>query len=299
MALTVIGGSSFIGRYLIKALAGSYKEVRLGDMYPYRESVYRMQEELDTKITKHPLSYPTNLRLVIDGTENLVIVTHDYFKYAHSKNFYLTRAIQWAKEYGVKNITWVGPKELDHLVSSEIEESVKAEESARAAFPDLKILRTDLIFGQNCNSLLFQKTLEDLHARKRVITGNNGNTVFAPVHEDEVLAAFKALKAGEKVSLAGPEDLKWDEIVKVLANYVGTQNPSNAVPISMLTYFLAISEAFGDAFYPSHYQQLYRLVSKTIDISPTVRGTKKLSDFYAPGKFQGVQPLNWHRVILD
>jgi NADH dehydrogenase len=299
MALTVIGGSSFVGRYLIKALAGSYKEVRLGDMYPYRESVYRMQEELGDKITKHPLSYPTNLRLALDGTENLVIVTHDYFKYAHSKNFYLARAVQWAKEYGIKNITWVGPKELDHLVSTEVEESVKTEESVRAAFPDLKILRTDLIFGQNCNSLLFQKTLEDLHARRSIVTGNNGHTVFAPVHEDEVLATFKALKAGEKVSLAGPEDLRWEEIVKVLANHVGTAAPSHLGFGNALASFVAQCEVLGDAFYPSHYQQLYRLVDKASNISPTARGTKKLSDFYAPGKFQGVQPLNWHRVILD
>ena len=302
MALTVIGGSSFVGRYLIKSLSTSYPEVRLGDMYPYRQSVYRLQEELKGKITKHPLAYPTNLRNILEGTQDLIIVTHDYFRLSFSKNFYLEKAVQFAKDFGVKKIIWVGPIELDHLSKwdGNPEELVKnTEMKAREIFPELMSLRTNLLFGPNCTSLVIQKTLEDLSTGKSILTNNHGSTRFSPVHEEDFFNAFKALKPGDSNAVSGPEELLWSEIVNILATHCGVSKPSHSGIGNWLKAWLATCEYTGDITYPSHLQQLYRLLAKTRAFDANVTGTKKISDFYEPGKFTGLQPLNWHRVILD
>ena len=56
MALAVIGGSNFLGRYLIQSLASQYSDIRLADMYPFRTSVYNLQESIpQTKVTKYAL----------------------------------------------------------------------------------------------------------------------------------------------------------------------------------------------------------------------------------------------------
>ena len=303
MALAVIGGSNFVGRYLIKTLSPSYSEIRLGDMYPFRQSVYRLQEDLGSnKIIKHPLSYSTNLRLALEGAEELIIVTHDYFKLAHSKHFYLEKAVEFGKQYGIKKITWVGPIELDHLSYLDGNPEIfvlESEKKARSLFPNLKSIRTNLLFGPNLTSLIIHKTLDDLSSGRKIITNNSGHSKFSPVHEDDFLNAFKSLKDGESAVIAGPEELKWDEIVNVLADHCGASKPSHTGLIDWLKPKIASNGYIGDIFYPSHYQQFYRLLAKTKELPSTVVGQKTLKDHFAIGKFQGVQNLNWHRVILD
>ena len=60
-------------------------------MYPFRPSVYSLQEELKLGLEKNPLQWRKNLHLAVEGADEVIIVAHDYFKLAHSKNFYLKR----------------------------------------------------------------------------------------------------------------------------------------------------------------------------------------------------------------
>jgi hypothetical protein len=302
MALTVVGGSSFLGRYLIKSLAPSYKEIRLGDMYPFRNSVYRLQEELNGKLAKHVLAYPGSLHLSLEGASELVIINHDYFKLAFSNSFYVEKAITFAKEYHIDNITWVVPLELEQLNKLDGDPELNTKETERKArelFPNLKVLRTNLLFGPNCTSLLLHKTIEDLSQGNSIITYKHGHTKFSPVYEEEFLAAFKSLKPGDHTVVAGPEELTWDEIVKILSAYSGVKDPSHISTLDWVKGVIATSTRLGDLFYPSHYQQLYRLLEKTKDLQANVKGVKKLSEYYEPNKFKGIPALNWHRVILD
>jgi hypothetical protein len=302
MALTVIGGSNFIGRYLIKSLSGAFPEVRLGDMYPSRQSVYRLQEELGDKLKKYPLSFPTNLKLILDGTEKLFIVTHDYFKLAHSKNFYVSKAVEFAQDYNIKEITLINPMELDQLNSWDGDPDVlirQSEEAARKINPGLKSLRVNLLFGQNCTSLLIHHALESLGRGKSAITYNNGQTKFAPVHEADFLTALQGLKAGESAAIAGPEEMTWAEITNVLAEHCGRGAQKHGGMVDWIKGWSAVCNYTGDILWPSQYQQLYRLLDKNREFKPTITGNSKLSQTYMPGKFQGVPSLNWHRVILD
>ena len=302
MALTVIGGSSFLGRYLIKSLASQYQEVRLADMYPYRSSVYKLQEDVGNKVKKFALSYPTSLKYAISGASRLVIIDHDYFKQALSKHFFLEKSVEFAQEYGVTDITWVHPSEFTHLSEQEGEPGLlvsQSEEKARKLHPELKSIRTSLVFGPNALSLLLHKALEDLTSNKRIISGNNGLTQFAPVYEEDFLAAFNSLQPGQRVTIEGPEKLSYEQIVAVLAQSVGAPRPSHSGLLGMIAGTIARNDIVGDAFYPSHLQQLYRLVNQPESLDATVQGKTKLSEYFQPNTLKPVPTLNWHKVILD
>lgn len=303
MALTVIGGSNFVGRFLLASLAGGYSEVRLGDMYPFRSSVYRLQESLpNTHLIKHALSHPTSLRLALAGASNAIIVTHDYFKLAHSKNFFLEKTAFMAKELKLPKLTLVAPMELNQLNTLDGDPGklvADAEAKAKSLFPALSILRTNLIFGEHCQSLLIQQALERLCIGKGPVYARDGLSKFQPVHEEDLLQALKEIKPGEEVTLGGPDVLSWAEIVAVLKKHANAKNASVGGAMESLRSAIASNSVFGDLFWPSQLQQLYRLLDKDMVPAVTRTGTRRMEDTYVPGGYKPETPKCWHRVILD
>ena len=302
MSLAVVGGSNFLGRYLISKLAPRYKDIRLADMYPHRPSVYKLQEEIGDKLVKQPLSYPTNLKAALHGADDVLVVSHDYFKLAFDKEFFLHRAATFAKNFGAKRLIWVAPMELDQLNTWEGDLSkrmAECEAKALEIFPAINILRTNLIFGQNCNSLLIQHALQMLSHNESPILYNDGKTVFEPVFEEEVLGALDALKPGDKVVLGGSEKLSWNDMVKIIADHCNYKGQLTNGPFGQIKGMIAKNKFVGD-LYPSQLQQFYRILDQQAFMeTSTTNGAKKFAEVYAPGQFKGVENKAWHRVACD
>jgi NADH dehydrogenase len=302
MSLAVVGGSNFLGRYLIQKLAPRYKDIRLADMYPHRPAVYRLQDEIGDKLVKQPLSYPNNLKAAILGADDVLVVTHDYFKLAFDKEFFLQRTASFAKNFGVKRLIWVAPMELDQLNTWEgdpAKRNAECEAKAVETFPAINILRTNLIFGHHASSLLIQHALQLLSHNESPILYNDGKTVFEPVFEEDVLNAMDGLKPGDKVVLGGPEKLSWKDMAKVLAAHCNYNGSLNNGPLGQIKGMIAKNKFVGD-LYPSQLQQFYRILDQQAFIEPTTRqGNKKLEEVFLPGQFKGVENKAWHRVACD
>jgi hypothetical protein len=194
----------------------------------------------------------------------VIVVSHDYFKLAHSKNMILERLANYAKNAGVKKFTWVNPIEFTQLNPKDgdpIQLMREAEANVRELFPTMEVLHTSLLFGENCTSLILKHALEHLVSSGSVISSNNGQTKFAPVHESDFLAAFKALKPGDSKTLVGPETFTYGQLVDILAKHVGKPPPSHSGAGHSLFSFVATCQHLGDAFFPSQIQQLYRLAA--------------------------------------
>lgn len=302
MALAVIGGASPLGRSILQSLAGHYTDVRLGDMYPFRPAVYRLQERLaPQQLTKHALSHPTSLRLALTGAAHAVVVTHDYFKLAHSKNFYVEKAAFMAKDLGVKRLTLVYPLGSDQLnpADGEPEKLRKAsEDRAKQLFPDLSVLRTNLVFGGHGADHAISFALQQLFEGKSPVFPNEGQAKFQPVHEDDVLSTLQSLQPKDDVTLSGPETLSWSEICTVLRTHVG-RDTNLGGGLEGVRTVLAQSTLIGDLLYPSHVQQLYWLLAKDNLPVPTKTGTKKFAEAYPAAAFKGAEEKRWWRVIAD
>ena len=141
--------------------------------------------------------------------------------------------------------------------------------------------------------------MDVLSQGKSPIFGRDGIAKFQPVEESEVLAALKDLKPGEVATLAGPEVVSWGEIVKVLKAHVGTTEVHLGGTLESLRHSVATCSYIGDLLYPSHIQQLYRLLSADRIPAASKTGKKRLSEVYTPGTYQAQPSLAWHRVILD
>jgi hypothetical protein len=177
MALTLVGGSNFVGRYLMKNVAGKYKSIQLADFYPFRPSVYRLQEELSLDLEKNPLMWRNNLKRSVEGVDEVIFVSQDYFKLAHSNNFLLERIANFATEAGVKKFTWVHPYEFTQLNGQDGEPLQllrDAQAKAQEYFPAMAVLHTNLLFGENCTSLILKHALEHLSGSKSIISANDG-----------------------------------------------------------------------------------------------------------------------------
>mmetsp|Transcript_26868 Transcript_26868/g.48431 ORF Transcript_26868/g.48431 Transcript_26868/m.48431 type:complete len:302 (-) Transcript_26868:274-1179(-) len=301
MSLAVIGGSNFLGRFLIRNLESNYGRIALGDFYPQRPSVYALQEALGGKLTKRHLSFKIDLDRTLEGADEVWVVTHDYFKLALAKTFYIDHTAKIAKKLGAKKLKIIAPLELDHLdpilgdSEAHMQESI---DKARQSFPDLSVVKTNLIFGTDALSLLFQHTLNALSTGDIIATHNGGRTQFQPVHQNVVLDAVKNVQPGASEIVAGPQVLAWRDITKILSDYADVGQPDHEGVLKSLHSRLATSWA-GDALYPSHFVQLSRLLLKDRTPTPTIVAGPTLSETLKPKELKGFEKKAWHQVIVD
>ena len=124
MELVVVNGANNIAKSVIRGLTatGQYSKVRLLDFHAHRQSVYALQRELaekgielDKRLTKNAQS----LELGIEGADQVVYFTHDYFSMVSCKNNFLVASSKIAKRQGVKQMVAVCPVEHDMAYSDE------------------------------------------------------------------------------------------------------------------------------------------------------------------------------------
>lgn len=97
----------------------------------------------------------------------------------------------------------------------------ESEKKAKDFFPELAVLKVNLLFGKYCNSLLIRNAIESLENEQAVLDYNDMSSKFEPVYEEDFFKALKELKPGERVVLGGPEKLSWRKIVEQLAAGLG------------------------------------------------------------------------------
>ena len=124
MELVVVNGANNIAKSVIRGLTatGQYSKVRLLDFHAHRQSVYALQRELaekgielDKRLTKNAQA----LELGIEGADQVVYFTHDYFSMVSCKNNFLVASSKIAKRQGVKQMVAVCPVEHDMAYSED------------------------------------------------------------------------------------------------------------------------------------------------------------------------------------
>ena len=117
MELVVVNGGSRIARGVIKNLVKSkgYSKIRLLDARPYRPGVYQLQKSIGegVQVDKHQVQAAANLDIALEGAQEVVYFTHDYFAMTSDKNAILSSTARVCKKQGVKKLVAICPIEHD------------------------------------------------------------------------------------------------------------------------------------------------------------------------------------------
>lgn len=159
MELVVVNGASNISKSVIRGLAasGNYSSVRLLDFRPFRKSVYDMQRELSKSgvhMEKFQTTNANDLKIAMEGAQNVVYLTHDYVTMTSDKNNFLVATAKIAKMHGVKNMVALCPIEHDLAYSEEagkdfIAMRQESEAEALTANPKMSLMTSDLVYGED------------------------------------------------------------------------------------------------------------------------------------------------------
>lgn len=254
--VTVIGGSGFIGRNTVRALAAEGWRVRAASRRPDLAGYLQPMGAVgQTHAIQANVRFPDSLRRAVDGAEavvNLVGILHrsgaQNFNSVHVAG--ARAAAKAAREAGAKTFVHVSAIGADRKSWSKYSRTKAAGEAAvLAEFPDAIILRPSLVFGPEDQLFNRFANLARMSPFMPLIGG--GKTKFQPVYVGNVAAAISAVCAGKGskgavYELGGPEVVTFRKILDLAQEWSGHKRWYVRVP-----FWLAQIGAFLTAPIPN------------------------------------------------
>ena len=241
--VTVFGGSGFVGRYVVQALARTGCRVRVAVRQP---NLANFLQPLGSVGQIHPVQanvrYEDSVRRAIDGADgvvNLVGILQPSGKQTY-------RAIQAegagliadaARDAGVRarvHLSAIGANRSSK--SAYARTKADGEDRVTAAFPDSIILRPSIVFGQEDEFFNRFASMSRFAPLMPLIGG--GRTRFQPVYVADVAQAVVAgldgrARSGAPYELGGPAIYTFRELLDLVADYSERKHPYLPIPFWM------------------------------------------------------------------
>ena len=237
--VTVFGGSGFVGRHVVRALARDGWRVRAAVRRPdLAGHLQPMGAVGQIHAVQANLRYPESVARAVAGVDavvNLVAILapsgRQTFEAVHVDG---ARAVARAtRQAGIGRLVHVSaigadPKAASHYARTK----GKGEEAIREEFPDAVILRPSIIFGPED---AFFNRFAGLAQLSPIMPLIGGQTRFQPVFAGDVADAISAVLAGKAQSgavyeIGGPEVLTFRELLDRTQAWAGHRRPYLPVP---------------------------------------------------------------------
>jgi NADH dehydrogenase len=263
--VTVLGGSGFVGRYAVRALAADGWRIRAATRRP---DLAGHLQPMGAVGQIHPvqanLRYPDSIRQAVAGASavvNLVgILAECRFCLSRSarQSFHAVHvagareAARAAKEAGAKTFVHVSAIGADRKYWAKYARTKAAGETAvLAEFPTAVILRPSLVFGPEDQLFNRFAAMASLPLAPLPLIGG-GKTRFQPVYVGDVAAAIAAACAGRAkprtvYELGGPDIVTFRQILDLVQQWSGHRKWYLRVP-----FWLAQVGAFLTALLPQN-----------------------------------------------
>lgn len=222
---TVLGGSGFLGRHLVRALARRGWRVRVASRRP--ELAFHLQPIGDVGqiyFTQANLRYPDSVAAALQGSQavvNLVGILAEEgrqkFTSLHAEGARTVAAA--AKAAGVERLVHISAIGADASSTSAYGRTkAEGEQAAREAFPGAVIVRPSIMFGPEDD---FFNRFAAMARIMPVIPLVGAKTRFQPVYVGDVaqaiaLATEGLAQDGATYELGGPEIKTFREIVEYI-----------------------------------------------------------------------------------
>jgi NADH dehydrogenase len=229
--VTVFGGSGFIGRHVVRALAADGWRVRNAcrrpDLAQYLQPLGSVGQVVSVQAN---VRNTPSVRAAVEGSDavvNLVAVAYESgrqtFQDVHVGG--AARIAEAAKEAGVKSLVQISGLGAN-LESKSLYAKSKAEGEVAAlkAFPDAVILRPSVVFGPEDDFLNRFAAMARISPVLPLVGG--GHTKFQPIFAGDVADAVAAVLAGKAkpgatYELGGPEVKTFRQLMEYILEVTG------------------------------------------------------------------------------
>jgi len=280
---TVIGGSGFIGRYVVKRLAERGIVVLAASRHG-GEALFLapMGDVGQIALMDADFGDEARLRAALEGAESVVISAGILFEHGKQR-FDLVHhrgpalVARLAAEMGVARLVFISSIGADPSSPSTYARSKAAGEAAvRSAFSAATILRPSLVFGPEDNFFNRFAGIARMAPALPLIGG--GKTRFQPVYvgdvADAVMAALDSAEApGKTFELGGPRVYTFRQMMELLLAEIARKRMLVSVPAGLLALPGALMEWLPN---PPLTRDQLRLLLRDNVVSPDVPGLAQL-----------------------
>lgn len=241
--ITIFGGSGFVGRYVVKALAKRGYRIRVACRRPDLAGHLRPMGSVgQIQPIQANLRYPESVARALEGADGVVNLVGILYNSGKQK-FDVVQArgarsvAVAAKKAGIK--TFVQMSAIGANASSDIDyQRTKAEGEAFALKnnPKAVIIRPSIIFGQEDEFFNRFADMAKLAPALPLIGG--GKTKFQPVYVGDVAeviarAVDGKLKGGATYELGGPNVASFKECMELMLDIIQRKKPLISIPFGI------------------------------------------------------------------
>lgn len=241
--ISVVGGSGFLGRYVVKHLAHAGYRVRVLCRKPHMAEYLKPAGNVGQIVPDYlDLAKPETLKGKLDGSFAVVNLVGLLFE-SGKQNFTRIHAqgaeklAQEASKAGVEAFVQISALGIDKAKHSAYARTkLEGEKAVLGAFEGATILRPSVVFGAEDNFFNMFARLSVFAPALPAIGG--GKTKFQPVYVDDVAKAVCAVlesddTAGKIYELGGPNVYTFKELLEYLGQITGRDRLLLPIPFSI------------------------------------------------------------------
>jgi uncharacterized protein YbjT (DUF2867 family) len=238
--VTVFGGSGFLGRHTVRALARDGWRIRVAVREP-NQTYYLKPTGTVGQIAsvKCDITDPEQVAAALRGADaavNLVGVLHGHFEEVHvtgAEN--IAKAAAAAGVASLVHVSAIGADAESH--SHYAQTKAEGEARVRAAFPAATILRPSIVFGPEDDFFNRFAGLARIAPALPLIGG--GKTRFQPVFVGDVAAAIAVAlerEGGKTYELGGPMTYSFKELMEIVCRETGRKRLLLPIPFGIAMF---------------------------------------------------------------
>jgi NADH dehydrogenase len=240
--VTVFGGTGFVGRYVVRALAARGMRIRVAVRRPELADFTRMAGDVgQVMAVQANLRFPQSVAAAVAGSDAVVNASgiswqrgRQRYKAVHADGArHVAEASARAGITRLVHISGIGAQE-PRSGNAYVESKAMAEQEMHRAFAAATILRPSVVFGPE--DRFFNKLAEAARMAPVMPLIGDGSAKFQPVFAGDVAAAVAAVLTGAGTAatayeLGGPRVYTYRQLVELTLQMTGRTKRLMAFPV--------------------------------------------------------------------